>query len=600
MTATAKTSDSSRPMPTAPSTLERWFPIAVWLPKYKWGQYLTADLIAAISVAALLIPESMGYATVAGLPVQIGLYLAPLALIGYAMFGGSKVMVFAAAGSVAAITASILGALAGGDQATAMVMASALALTTGAIFIVAGLLRMGWISNFMSNSVMAGFIFGMSWQIIIGQLGKMVGVSVDGDSSFEKLWTWISQIGDWNLTAVVIGVGSLILIFAIQRYLSKMPAALTAVVVASAAVAFLSPDVDLVAQIPRGMPSFGIPSGLAASDWLTLLAAGVIVALIAFSEGWGASAKVSETTHDQLNSNQEFIAYGVGNIGAGLLGGMGATGSLSKSSAALASGAKSQMSNIFLAIFVLLTLVFLAPLFQWLPEAVLAAIVINAMSESAIPKKLIKLWHIDKVDFWLAALTALVVLVADLLPAMIFGIVFSVFYMVYRISFPGRAELGQYPDTGDFAAINWEYGRRHGTAHDHAKEVPGVLVYRLAAPLIFTNAEAFQASGRELLIKAGKTGVLPNSLVIDCEEILFVDDTGAGALTGLHGYAKQYGVDIKLARLHSGTHKLLQLAGVMEEIGEDNVYDTIRNAVAAAEAMPAPGAQANTQAVAEK
>ena len=116
MTATAKTSNKSRPMPTAPSTLERWFPIAVWLPKYKWGKYLTADLIAAISVAALLIPESMGYATVAGLPVQIGLYLAPLALIGYAMFGGSKVMVFAAAGSVAAITASILGALAGGDH----------------------------------------------------------------------------------------------------------------------------------------------------------------------------------------------------------------------------------------------------------------------------------------------------------------------------------------------------------------------------------------------------------------------------------------------------------------------------------------------------
>ena len=218
MTATAKTSNKSRPMPTAPTTLERWFPIAVWLPKYKWGKYLTADLIAAISVAALLIPESMGYATVAGLPVQIGLYLAPLALIGYAMFGGSKVMVFAAAGSVAAITASILGRLAGGDQGTAVIMAAALALTTGTVFIVAGLLRMGWITNFMSNAVMDGFIFGMAIQIIVGQLGKLVGVSLDGDNTFDKFWSWISQIGSWDLTAVAIGVGSLMLIFAIQRY----------------------------------------------------------------------------------------------------------------------------------------------------------------------------------------------------------------------------------------------------------------------------------------------------------------------------------------------------------------------------------------------
>ena len=467
-------------------------------------------------------------------------------------------------------------------------MAAALALTTGTVFIVAGLLRMGWITNFMSNAVMDGFIFGMAIQIIVGQLGKLVGVSLTGGNTFAKFWSWISQIGSWGLTAAAIGVGSLLLIFAIQKFIPKLPAALTAVVLTSAIVAFFSPDIDLVAQIPQGLPSFGIPSGLEASDWLTLLAGGAIVALIAFSEGWGASAKISQTTHDQLNSNQEFIAYGVGNIGAGLLGGMGATGSLSKSSAALAAGAKTQMSNIFLAGFVLLTLAFLAPLFQWLPEAVLAAIVINAMWGSANPRKLEKLWRIDRVDFALGSITALVVLAMDLLPAMIVGIVLSILYMIYRISFPGRAELGQEADTGDFEAISWEYGRRHGTTHTDAKASPGVTVYRLAAPLIFCNAEAFQQSGRELLIKAGKTGTLPAALVIDCEEILFVDETGADAMIGLHGYAKRYGVGMKLARVHSGTHKLLDLAGVLDVVGEENVYDTIRHAVAAAETKPEP------------
>ena len=200
MSLQAHASTESRPVPKAPSKAALWFPIATWLPKYNWGKFLTADLIAAISVAALLIPESMGYSAVAGVPVQIGLYAAPLALIGYAMFGGSKLLVFAAAGSVAAMSASIVGGLSGGDQSTAVALTAALALTTGVVFIVAGLLRLGWITNFISEAVMAGFITGMSIQIIVGQLGKLFGVSLTGDNTFEKLWSAISQVGDWNWT----------------------------------------------------------------------------------------------------------------------------------------------------------------------------------------------------------------------------------------------------------------------------------------------------------------------------------------------------------------------------------------------------------------
>ena len=171
MSAHTQQTTQTQALPQAPTTLERWFPIAAWLPKYKWGKYLTLDLIAAVSVAALLIPESMGYATVAGVPVQIGLYAAPLALIGYALFGGSKLLVFAAAGSVAAVSASVVGGLSGGDQSTAVTLTAALALATGAVFVVAGLVRLGWVTNFMSKAVMAGFITGMSIQIIVGQFG---------------------------------------------------------------------------------------------------------------------------------------------------------------------------------------------------------------------------------------------------------------------------------------------------------------------------------------------------------------------------------------------------------------------------------------------
>jgi high affinity sulfate transporter 1 len=562
--------------------MQRWFPIGAWLPHYDWGKFLGADLIAAVSVAALLIPESMGYSSVAGVPVQIGLYAAPLALIGYAMFGGSKLLVFGAAGSVAAVSASVVGNLSGGNQDTAVTLTAALALMTGAVFVVAGLAKLGWITNFMSKAIMAGFITGMSIQIIVGQFGKLFGVKVTGDNTFEKLWSAVSQIGDWNWTAVVIGVGSLLMIFAIQRFIPKLPAALTAVVVASVIVAVFDPDLDLVAKIPQGLPSFTLPSGIDASTWGSLLAAGGVVALVGFSEGWGASGTIAKKTHDQLNANQEFRAYGVANIGSGLLGGMATTGSLSKSSAAMSAGAKTQMSNIFLAGMVLLVLAFLAPAFQWLPETVLAAIVINAMWGSANPRKLEKLWKIDKVDFALAFITFFLVLALDLLPAMVAGIVLSIIYMVYRVSFPGRAVLGRTPDTGDFVAKHWLYGRRQGDANPEAEHVPGVIVYRFSAPLIFSNADAFKATGEQILIDAAAKGSLPHTLVIDFEEVFLVDDTGASAITSAFEYAQRYGVDLSLARVHSGTHKILQLSGVMDEIGEHRIYDTVRNAVAAA------------------
>jgi high affinity sulfate transporter 1 len=581
---TAQTTQS-KPLPTAPSTLERWFPIGAWLPKYKWGKFLTADLIAAVSVAALLIPESMGYSSVAGVPVQIGLYAAPLALIGYALFGGSKLLVFAAAGSTAAVSASVVGSLSGGDQSTAVTLTAALALATGVVFLVAGLIRLGWVTNFMSKAIMAGFITGMSIQIIVGQFGKLFGVEVADGNTFQKLWSAISQVGDWNWTATVIGVGALLLIFAIQRFIPKLPAALTAVVISSVIVAVAGPDIDLVAEIPQGLPSFTLPTGIDGSTWLSLLAAGAVVALVGFSEGWGASANISKKTHDSLDTNQEFRAYGAGNIGAGLLGGMAVTGSLSKSSAAMSAGAKSQMSNILLAGMVLLTLAFFAPLFQWLPETVLAAIVINAMAGSASPSKMRKLFQIDKVDFALGLITLLLVLALDLLPAMIVGIVLSIIYIIYRVSFPGRAVLGRVAETGDYEAISWQYGRRSGTTHSEAKPVPGVIVYRLASPLISANAEPFKKTGEELLIKAAAEGELPHTMVIDFEEILFVDSTGAEALTDFFNYAQRYSVDVSLARVHSGAHELLKMAGVVEEIGEKRFYDTIREAVQAATSL---------------
>jgi len=529
----------------------------------------------------------MGYATVAGVPAQIGLYATPLALIGYALFGGSRLLMFGAAGSVAAVSASVVSGLAHPNTSQAIEFTAALALTTGVVFLVAGLARMGWISNFMSKAVMAGFITAMAISIIVGQLGKLTGVHAGTGDTFKKLGHVLSQIGSWNWTAVALGVGSLVLIFAIQRYAPKIPAALTAVVITSAIVAIWSPNIKLVAKIPTGLPHLVHLGGISSSDWVTLLVGGAVVALVGFSEGWGAGQTVSKKTHDPLNANQEFRAYGVAELGAGLLGGMVCTGSLSKSSVAIFAGAKTQMTSIFLALIVLLVLLVLAPALQWLPETVLAAVVINAMSGSANPAKLMRIWPIDRVDFALGLITGIIVLAWNLLPAMLTGIALSVLYLIYKTSFPGGAVLGRMPATGDFETITWKLGRREGPGNPKARPVPGVIIYRFNSPLLFSNSEAFKDGGEQILIEAANNGGLPKTLVIDCEEMFEVDTTGAAAVTSLLDYAQRYGVDLALARVHSDAREILKDAGVIGELGEDHIYDTVRDAVDAVTKEPA-------------
>jgi high affinity sulfate transporter 1 len=500
------------------------------------------------------------------------------------MFGGSRIMVFATAGSVAAVTASVVGGLHAGSPAKALTFVAALAIVAGLVFIVAGLAKLGWISNFMSKAVMAGFITGMAIQIIVGQLGHITGVKESSGNTFQKLWSVLSHIGSWNWTSTILGLLAIALIFGIQRFMKLVPAALTAVVLASVYVAIANPDIKLVARIPKGLPSFTIPTGLSWSTWGTLLLGGCVVALVGFSEGWGSAATIARTTHDDLDSNQEFRAFGVGLIGAGLLGGMPVTGSLSKSSAAMTAGAKSQMANVILAIVVLLTLVVLAPAFQWLPEAALGAVVINAMWGSANPAKVIKIWKVDRVDFALGLITGLVVLAVNLLPAMVVGIIFSIIYLVYRTSFPGRAELGQDAKTGDFEALTWISGTQKGDGNPNARAVPGVMIYRFDSPLVFSNSEAFKNTGQKILIDAGEKGPLPKTLIIDFEEVFYTDVSGAAALRSLLHFTERYAVKISLARVHQHARETLDADGVLAELGEDRIYDSVHDAVRAATA----------------
>lgn len=534
-----------------------------WLPGYRKTGSVRRDLIAGISVAALLIPESMGYAEIAGLPPEVGLYAAPAALIAYAVFGTSRLLVVAAASAVAAVSAGIVGGLSGGDEEAALALAAALAVVAGLIFLLAGLARMGWVSNFMSKAVMEGFIVGLSISIIIGQLDALTGVEVEGENSLAELLDVFSQVGSWSLLTVVFGVGSLLLLFAMGTFLPRIPGALTVVILTIVLVSLFDLDAEglaVVGEIPRGLPDFGIPD-IDASQWLTLIPGGLAIVLVGFSEGFAAGNDVAKRG-ERLDANQELIGYGMSSVGAGLSGGMAVSGSLSKTAANKEAGATSQVSNLVNAGIVLLTLVLLAPLFTNLPEATLGAIVIHAVWKSADPRRLTPFRRIQPTDFWLAVIVLAAVLMIGEIQAVILGVVISLLLIVYRVSFPRATQLGRDPESGHLVAID-------GTPN--AEITPGIVVYRFEAPLFYSNADAFETDALELVAASDVPVTL---LIIDGEAIFDIDATGAEALTSLIADMRSADVAVRLARVHADLYAALDRGGFIDEIGAD-AFDAV-------------------------
>jgi high affinity sulfate transporter 1 len=546
----------------------RHIPLLGWIRTYRWGTWLKADVIAGVSVAALLVPESLGYAGVAGLPPEVGLYAAPLALLGYAILGRSKILVVATSSSTAAVSASVIAEInKGGAADSAVTLSAALALFTGTILVTAGLLRLGWVANFMSKTVIEGFIIGLSINIIIGQLDDLLGIEVVGESALEELWDALTQLGDWDRTTAVVGAVSLALLFGLERFVRKLPAALTVVALGVLYIRlFEPPGVSIVGDIPQGLPDVGLPD-FSSSDVGGLIAGGLAVALIGFSEGYGAASSFARKYGDRLENNQEFIAFGASNLGAGLTSGMVVGGSLSKSAANDSAKAKSQISNVVLAALVVLTLLFLAPFFESLPEATLAAVVIHALWHSANPRKLAAISRVNRQELWIAVLVLVAVLTLDTLPAIIIGVVVSLGLLVYHVSFPSASELGRDRVTGVFESRE---------AHEEAEPIPGIVVYRFDAPLMYANAGFFSNAARDLVDAADPPARV---LVIDCEEMIGIDFTGVEEFEGLVEDMRERGVEVRLARVRRTTLERLRARGVIETLGDDKVFHRVEDAV---------------------
>lgn len=550
------------------------------------GEWLRGDLIAGLTVWAVLVPEALAYASIAGVSPVVGLYAAPGALILYAALGSSRQLVVGPMAATAALSAATVAALvpAGhGDRFTAMT--AALAITTGLAALLAGVLRLGFLANFISEPVLKGFIVGLALTIIIGQVPKLLGVSKGSGDFFEQLWHVIAHLGDLQGLTTLVGGLSLALIVGLRRVAPVIPGSLVAVVLGIAAVKIFSLDrhgVEIVGPIPSGLPTLGTPN-VHLRDIGALVAGGVGVMLVGFAEGLGAAKNYAAREHADIDANRELLGLGGANLASSLSGGMVVNGSLSKTAVNASAGARSQLPGLIVAALTIVTLLVLTGLFEDLPEATLAAIVIAAVIELVDIPALLALFRtyskrlgrefgfVARPDFIAAIAALLGVTVFDTLPGLFIGISLSLLLLIYRASRPYTATLGLVPGSdGLYTDID---------RHPENRAIPGVVVLRVEGGLYFANAEAVR---KRIIQAAGEEGI--SAIVLDAETIPFVDVTSARMLAALDDQLSARDVRLLIAHDIGQVRDVLRAA--LDEDQTLHVYATVQAAI---DALNAPG-----------
>jgi len=558
----------------------RLFPVLTWLPGYHRG-WFRHDAIAALTVWALVVPEAMAYAVIAGVPVEYGLYAVPLALLGYVVFGGSRKLFVGPSASVATISAVTVGSVVDTSAAPSefIALTAALALMVGVIYLALGVARMGFVARFFAKPVLDGFIIGLGLYIAIGQLPKLVGIEKPSGDTVRVLVETLGHIGSWQWTTVAVGAAGLAALFAMSRFVPKVPGAVIVVIVsilAAGAFDLASHGVKLVGEVPTGF-SFVSWSSVGAEKLVDMLPGALAIVIVGFAESVAIAKSYAARNHERLDANQELIGYGAANLGAGALQGFTVTGSLSKSAAADEAGGRTPVLLIVTSVLVLVTVLFIAGVFKNLPDTILAAVLIHAVTGMIDFSKLRRLWRAHLGEFWLATGALAGVVIIDVLPGVLIGVALSFMLLIRRLDHPTIEVLGRTPDGTTYTDL---------ATNPEASAVPGVLVYAFRAPLVFANAEIFTD---DLTTRADGPPPRPDTVILDCDAMAEVDTTGADALRQLHETLDTFGQRLLLARVNNAVVDFLRQDRSLETLGEDAIYPTIREAVAAAQSGGATG-----------
>jgi high affinity sulfate transporter 1 len=531
-------------------------------------------VIAGLVLTALLVPQGMAYAELAGLPAITGLYTSILCLIGYAVFGPSRILVLGPDSSLGPMIAATLAPLllANGDPAHAIALASMLALIVGAIMIVAGVAKLGFVADLLSKPTQIGYMNGLALTILVGQLPKLFGFSIDADGLIAEAVAFLQGVIDGATAgaALAIGLGSLAIILGLQRRLPKLPAVLVAVVLAIATVVafgLVDEGVSVVGPLPGGFPPFTVPD-LTWSDLPLLIGGAFGIALVALTDTISTASAFAARRGEHVHGNQEMIGIGVANVAAGFFQGFPVSTSGSRTAVAEQSGSKSQLTGIVGAIAITLLLVLAPDLLRNLPQPTLAAVVIAASLSLADIPGTVRLWRQRRTEFWLSIAAFLGVALLGVLPGIAVAVVLSILNVFRRSWWPYQTRLGKVDGVAGFHDVR---------QYPQGAQLPGLVLYRFDAPLIFANSRTFR---EEITALANGTPGL-RWIVVAAEPMTDVDTTAADMLEELDVWLNVRDISLVFAEMKDPVRAKVERYELTHTIDPAHFFPTIDDAIAA-------------------
>lgn len=557
---------SLRPAPL----IRRLLPVIAWLPAYRRA-WLLPDVLAGLAIWAVMIPEGMAYASIVGVPPIMGLYTIVPPLLAYALLGSSRQLVVGPDTATGLISALTVGGLAAQGTAEFAALTSALAILIGVVFLLLGALRMGWVAAFIPAPVMRGFIEGLVLVTIMGQVPHLLGIEGAQGNFFARLGFVLRHLPDASPAPVLTGLLGLASLLALRRLAPRVPAALAVAAVATIVVSLFGGEaatVQVVGVLPSGLPHVALPD-VSPSSLRALLFGAFAIVLVGYAEALGGAKAAAMQAGGDVDPNQELLAHGPANILSGLFGGFLVVGSLSKTSVAIAAGARSQLANVVAAVFCFLTLVWLTPLFRGMPRPALAAIVIAAMLHLSKPGYLRDLLARSRPEFAVAALVVAGELTLGVLDGIALGVAVSLILLIYRASHPHGAVLGELPGTDSYRDI-----RRHPDAITY----PGLLIWRPGGDLFFASIGR-DNEGRRAAWAASEPPA--RRVLLDCSAVSFIDTTACDAMLHSIQETESRGISVAFAQVRDPVRERMRRAGIEAAVGAASFHERVSDGVLA-------------------
>ena len=558
------------PSRAARSSLTWWLPGLVTLRQYQ-PAWLPHDIVAGLVLTTMLVPVGIAYAVASGLPGIYGLYATIVPLLAYALFGPSRILVLGPDSSLAAIILGVVLPLSGGDPYRAVALASMMAIVSGTVCILAGIARLGFITELLSKPIRYGYMNGIALTVLISQLPKLFGFSIESDGPLRSLWRIGEAIlgGATNWVALAVGAATLAVIMLLKGS-RRVPGILVAVVGATALVAALDlatkAGVSVLGPLPQGLPRLVIP-WITMADVVPVLIGGCAVAMVSFADTSVLSRVYAARTRSHVDPNQEMVGLGAANLAAGFFQGFPISSSSSRTPVAEAAGARTQLTGVVGALAVALLLLLAPNLLQDLPTTALAAVVIASAIGLIEVKDLIRIYRMQPWEFWLSILCLVGVAVFGAIPGIGLAIVIAVIEFLWDGWRPHSAVLGRADGVKGYHDIE---------RYPHARQIPGLVLFRWDAPLFFANAEFFRERVQEAIARS-PTPV--RWLVVAAEPVTSVDVTAADMVAEIDRTLEASGIDLRFAELKDPVKDKLKRFGLFTELGEDSFFPTIGAAV---------------------